>query len=67
VSVGKNNGGNVIAILFEKIEVGNADVNAIGRLFGKTHAGVEDEHLILISHSHAIHSKLADAAERNDL
>ena len=67
VSVGEHYRGYVVAILLEKIEVRNADVNAIGRLFRKAHARVKNEHLILITHSHAIHSKLADTAERNYL
>jgi hypothetical protein len=65
--VSEDNGRDVIAIFFEEIKVGNTNVNAVGGLFGKTHAGVKDEHLIFITHSHAIHSKLADTAERNDL
>ena len=67
VSVGKNYGSNVLTILFEEIEVRNANVNPVGGFFWKPHARVKDEHFILISHSHAIHPKLADAAERNDL
>ena len=65
--VSEHDGRDVVAILFKKIKVGNADVDAVGGLFRKAHARVEDEHFILITHSHAIHSKLADAAERNDL
>jgi hypothetical protein len=67
VPVGKNDCCDVVAIGFEKIEVGYADVNTVGGLFGKAHARVKDEHLILVSHGHAIHPKLADPAERNDL
>ena len=67
VSVSKNYRSDVVAILFEKIEVGNANINPVGGLFGESHARVEDEHLISVSHSHAIHPKLADTAERNDL
>src|SRR6476659_7108562 len=67
MSVRKHYRGDVVAILFKKIKVRNADVNAIGRFFRKAHARVENEHLILITHSHAIHSKLADTAERNYL
>jgi hypothetical protein len=50
-----------------KIKVRDADVDAVSRLFGKAHAGVENQHLVAVAHSHAIHSKLADTAERNDL
>jgi hypothetical protein len=65
--VGEYHGDNVFAILFEKIEVRNANVNSISGLFRKPHAGVQDDHVIPITHGHAIHSKLADAAERNNL
>src|SRR5882672_4366887 len=59
--------GYVVAILFEEFEVRNADVYSVRSLFGKAHAGIKDQHFILVTHSHAIHSKLADAAERNNL
>ena len=67
VPVSQNNGGDVLAILFKEIEVRNTNVDAIGRLFRKPHAGVEDNHFILVTHRHAIHSKLAYPTERNDL
>ena len=67
VTVRQDDGGDVVAILFEEIEVRNGDIDAVGGFFRKAHAGVENEHLVAIAHSHAIHSKLADTAERNDL
>src|SRR4030095_7881895 len=67
VSVSEDNRSDVLTVLFEEIEVRNTDVNAIGCLFRKSHTGVEDEHFILITHRHAVHSKLAYTAERNDL
>src|SRR6266545_2347280 len=67
VSVSEDYCSDTVTILFEEIEVGNTNVNPVSCLFGKTHAGVEDKHLVLVAHSHAIHPKLADAAERNDL
>src|SRR2546421_5129088 len=67
VTVGKDNGGNVLAVFFENIEVGDADVDAIDALFGKAHARVDDEHLITAAHKGAIHPKLADTAEGDDL
>jgi len=67
VPVSEDNGGDVLAILFKEIEVRNTNVDAIGRLFRKPHAGVEDNHLVLVTHRHAIHSKLAYSTERNDL
>src|SRR5712692_7959491 len=56
---------DVVAILFEKIKVRNGDINAVRSLFGKAHAGVEDQHLVAVTHDHTIHPKLADTAERD--
>src|SRR5687768_16199622 len=67
VTMGQHDRGDMVAILLQKIEVRNTNVDAVRRFFGEAHAGVENEHFILITHSHAIHSKLADTAERNDL
>ena len=66
MAVSQHDGSNAVAILFEEVKVWNTNVDAVGRLFREAHAGVKDDHFILIAHSHAIHSKLADAAERNN-
>ena len=67
VTVGEHYSSDVVAILFKEVEIGNANVNTVSSLLGKTHAGVEDEHLVPITHSHAIHPKFADTAERDNL
>src|SRR5437868_13786263 len=67
VTVCENYRSDVVAVFVKKIEVGNGNVDAVGRLFGKAHARVENQHLVAVAHSHAIHSKLADTAERDDL
>src|SRR5258707_15896459 len=67
VAMSEHDGRDAIAVLFQEVEIRYADVDAIGCLFRKAHARVEDDHVILVTHCHAIHSKLADAAERNDL
>ena len=67
VSVSEDDGGYVLPIRFEKLEVRNRNINAVSRLFMKAHYGVEDNHLVAISKSHAIHSKLTNTAEWNDL
>lgn len=67
VTVGEYYSGYVVPVFFEEVEIGNANINAVSSLFGKAHTGVEDKHLIPITHSHAIHPKLADTAEGNDL
>jgi len=59
-------GGDVVAKLFEDFKIGNADVDAIDALFGKAHAGIENEHLVAIAHQRAVHPELADAAEGNN-
>src|ERR1700730_14075470 len=67
VAVGEDDGGDVLAKLFQEFEVGNRNIDAVSALFGKAHARVENEHLVAVAHSHAIHPKLANAAERDDL
>jgi hypothetical protein len=67
MTMSEDDGCDMFAVLLKKIEVRNTNVNAIGALFRKSHAGVKDEHLIRITHGHAIHPKLTDTAERNDL
>ena len=67
VTVGEHYRSDVVAILFEEVKIRNANVNTVSSLFGKAHAGVENDHLILVTHSHAIHPKLADTAEGDDL
>ena len=67
VTMRQDNGRDVVTILFEKIEIWNTDIDAVSSFFGESHARVEDDHLILITHRHTIHPKLADTAERNDL
>src|SRR5262249_22700706 len=65
--MGQDDCSDIVAILLEEIEVGNANVDPVGGLFWKTHSGVENQHLVTVTHSHAIHPELADTAERNDL
>jgi len=67
MTVGQDNRSDVIAKLFKEIKVRDTDVNSVCGLFRKTHAGIEDQHLIPITHGHAVHPKLADTAERNNL
>jgi hypothetical protein len=67
MTVSEDDGGDVVAIGFEKLEVWNRDVDAVRGLLREAHAGVENNHLVAVSQSHAIHSKLADTAEWNDL
>ena len=59
----KNYCGQVVAKFFEKIEIRDRDVDAVGRFLGKTHSGVDDDHLVAISDAHAVHPKFADAAQ----
>jgi hypothetical protein len=65
--VRKNYGSDVIAKLFEETKIWNANIYAISSLFGKSHSGVEDQHFIAVTYGHAVHPKLADAAEGDDL
>lgn len=66
VSMGEDDRGDFVAILFEDLEIRNADIDSVDALFGKPHAGVDDDHLVAIAQQRAIHPKLADAAEGDD-
>src|ERR1051325_1396129 len=67
VTVREDYGGDIVAVLVQKIEVWDRNIDAICRLLGKAHPGVENQHLVAVPHRHAIHSKLADTAEWDDL
>ena len=67
VTVCEDYRGDVIAKFVEKVEVWDRNVYAVSRLFRKAHSGVENYHLVAVTHSHTIHSKLADTAEWDDL
>ena len=64
VAVSQDKGSKVVAILFEKIEVGDRYVYSIRRLFRKPHPGIDDYHFVAVADAHAVHSELTDAAQR---
>ncbi len=66
MAVRENDRRDLVAILFEDFEVGNADIDAIDALFGKAHARIKDEHLVAKAQQSAVHPELADAAEGNN-
>ena len=66
VPVREDDRGDLFAILFEDLEIRNADIDAIDALFGKAHAGIDDDHLVAKTQQRAIHPKLADTAEGDD-
>ena len=65
VPVRQDDGDDVVAVLFEVVEVGHADIDAVSGLFREAHPGVEDNHVVAVAHGHTIHPELADAAERD--
>jgi hypothetical protein len=67
VTVREDDGGDVVFVLVEKTKIRNRDIHAVGRFLGKAHPGVENQHLVAVPQSHAIHSKLADTTEWDDL
>src|SRR5262245_15463377 len=46
VTVGEDNGSDVVAVLVEKTKVGNRNINAVSRFLWKAHSGVENQHLV---------------------
>src|SRR6185503_1391518 len=67
VTVCEDDGGDVVPVLVEKTKIRNRHIDSVGRFLRKAHPGVENQHLVAVPHSHAIHSKLADTTERDDL
>ena len=66
VAVREDNGGQVVAVLFEKVEIRYRNVDAERRFLWKTHTGVDDDHLVAVPDTHAVHPELADPAKRYD-
>src|SRR5262249_27900212 len=65
MTMGENDRCNIFAKLFQDIKIGDRDIDAIDALFGKTHPGIDDNHLVTKAQQGAIHPELPDAAERN--
>src|ERR1044072_9461804 len=55
VAMGQDDGGDIVAILVEKTEIWDRDVDAVSGLFGKAHPGARKHPLVAGPHSHAIH------------
>jgi hypothetical protein len=66
VPVRKNDRRDVLLKFFEDFEIRNANIDAIDALFGKSHARIENEHLIAKPQQSTVHPELADTAEGND-
>ena len=65
VSVSEDDRRQIVAVFFEKVEIGNRNIYAEWRFFGKSHTGVDNDHFVGVPDAHAVHPKFADAAERN--
>jgi len=65
MTMGKDNGGQVITIFFEKVEIGNRDIDAKRCFLREAHARIDNDHLAAVSDAHTVHPEFADAAERN--
>jgi hypothetical protein len=59
--------GDVLTELFEEVEVGDAHVNAVRGLFRKTHAYVDEDHILAVSQGHAVASELAESTQGGQL
>src|ERR1051325_1212222 len=66
VAVSENYGRDVVTKLFENLKIRNTNIDAIDALFGKTHARIQDEHLVAKAQQSTVHPELADAAEGNN-
>ena len=66
MTVRKDDRGDLVAILFEHLEIRNANIDAIDALFRKAHTRIDNDHLVAKAQQRAIHPKLADTAEGDD-
>src|SRR5438477_168894 len=67
VSVGKDDGADLIAIFQQVADVGDDNVNPEQLGFRKHEPGVNDDNIVAPTHRHAVHAKFAQSAERNDM
>src|SRR5262249_38377915 len=67
MSVREDDGANRIAILQQIGNVGNNDIYAEKLGFRKHQARVDDDDVIAPTHGHAVHSELAQTAQRYDV
>src|SRR3979490_3239979 len=65
VSVRKNDGANVLPVLSKIGNVGDDDVDAEQFCFREHQAGIDDNNVVSPAHGHAVHTELAQPAERN--
>src|SRR5258705_894270 len=65
VSVGENDGANVLPVLSKIGNVGDDDVDAEQFCFREHQAGIDDNNVVSPAHGHAVHTELAQPAERN--
>ena len=67
VTVGQNDGANALPVLHQVGDVRDHDVNAQQFCFRKHQAGVDDDDVVLPAEREAIHAKLAQTTQRNNL
>ncbi len=67
VAVRQNERAHVLAVLFQIGEIGCNDVDAQQLGVRKHHAGVHHDDVVAVADGHGVHSKLAQAAERDEL
>ena len=63
VSVGEDDGANVLAILFEVGDIRDHEVDAEEFGFGEHHACVDDDDVVTETKDHHVHSKFAETAK----
>ena len=65
VTVGEDDGTDVLTVLFEVRDVRDDEVDAEKLGFGKHHAGVDHDDVVADAKRHHIHAKFAEATEGN--
>ncbi len=66
VTVGQNDGADMLLVFDEVSNVGNDDVNAKQLTFRKHEAGVDHDNVVFPAKREAIHAEFAEAAEGDD-
>ncbi len=67
VAVGKDDGAYALTVLGEIRNVGDDNVDAQQFGFGEHEAGVDDDNVVTPAHGHAVHSELAEPAQRHNM
>ena len=67
VAVREDEGAHLLAVLDQIGDIGDDDVDAEQFVFGEHQPGIDDDDVIAPADGHAVHSELAESAQRHYL